>query len=222
MAQPQAHIVELGGRSGGTGKRVLNAGCGPHEPGRLHSAFRNADWTEVRLDIDKEVKPDILGTITDLGAIRNAMFDAVWCSHNLEHLHTPDVPKALAEFHRILKPDGFVLISTPDLEAVAELVVTGRLDDTAYVSSAGPITALDMLFGLGASIAQGNYYMAHNTGFTAERLGRVLIDAGFSEVLTKNDTGYNLWALALMSEANKDALLAHFRNNRLDFFEDGR
>jgi predicted SAM-dependent methyltransferase len=220
MAEPQAQVIELGGRSGGAGKRVLNAGCGPQEPGRLHSTFRNADWTEVRLDIDKSVNPDIVGTVTDLRAIENATFDAVWCSHNLEHLHTPDVPKALAEFHRVLRPDGFVLVSTPDLEAVAELVVNGRLEDTAYESPAGPITALDMLFGLGASIAQGNHYMAHNTGFTAERLGRLLIETGFAEVYTKNDSGYNLWGVALMPEADTDTVLGQLRKNRLDFFLD--
>jgi predicted SAM-dependent methyltransferase len=220
MAELEAHVIELGGPGRGTIKRVLNTGSGAYAPERLHAAFRNADWNEVRLDIDTLVHPDIVGSTADLEQIGNATFDAIWCSHNLEHLHTHEVAKALAGFRRVLKDDGFALITTPDLEAIAELIVKGSMEDTAYQSPAGPISALDMLFGLSTSIAQGNLYMAHNTGFTADRLGRLLVEAGFSEVLTKRGLAYDLWALALMPESNQERLLVHLRDNKLDLFPD--
>jgi SAM-dependent methyltransferase len=204
----------------GGGRRVLNTGCGTYAPERLHPTFRAAGWQEVRLDIDQRVKPDILGTITDLSKVESASFDAIWCSHNLEHLHTHEVPKALAEFRRVLKPDGFALITTPDLEAIAELVVNGRVDDTAYQSPAGPITALDMLFGLSTAIARGNIYMAHNTGFTADRIGRVLVESDFPEVFVKRGPYFDLWALALMPAADKTSVLTRLRANDLDLFPD--
>jgi SAM-dependent methyltransferase len=218
MSQTESNVVELSEMMASSGRRVLNTGCGSNAPERLHSIFRNAGWKEVRLDIDQRVRPDIIGSITDLGKIESASFDAIWCSHNLEHLHTFEIPKALAEFHRVLKPDGFALITTPDLEAIAELVVSGRLESTAYQSPAGPITALDMLFGLSTAIAHGNVFMAHNTGFTADRIGRVLIDSDFPEVLVKRGPHYDLWALALMPDVDKEALLAHLRANNLDLF----
>jgi SAM-dependent methyltransferase len=199
-------------------KSVLNTGCGPYAPDRLHPAFRGSDWSEVRFDIDKLARPDIVGSITDLGTIGDATFDAIWCSHNLEHLHTHDVPKALSEFHRVLKPDGFALIATPDLEAIAELVVKGRLEDVAYQSPAGPITALDMIYGLSSAISNGNFFMSHHTGFTADRLGRLLIDSGFAEVLAKNGSWFDLWTLGLMPEANKESVLRHLRAHQLDLF----
>jgi SAM-dependent methyltransferase len=220
MAQPVASVVEFGGPDGIALKRVLNAGSGPHEVDRLHPVFRNSDWTEVRYDVDKRVKPDIVGSIVDLGSIGNATFDAIWCSHNLEHLYTHDVPKALAEFRRVLRPDGFALICTPDLETIAELVVSGHLEDVAYQSSAGSITALDMLYGFSASIERGNLFMSHHTGFTTDRLGRLLVDSGFSEVLVKRGPCYDLWALALMPKANKKNVLLHLRANMLDLFPD--
>jgi predicted SAM-dependent methyltransferase len=201
-------------------KRVLNVGSGPRGAERLHQSFRTADWKEIRYDIDQAVKPDIIGSIVDLREIENASFNAIWCSHNLEHLHTHEVPKALAEFHRVLKPDGFALISTPDLEAIAELIVSGRVEDVAYNSPAGPITALDMLYGLSIAVRQGNVYMAHNTGFTADRLGRLLIESGFAEALAKREAWFNLWALGLMPEAKKDDLLLHLRANSLDIYPD--
>lgn len=218
MPHPVARSIEFSGQHRVGVKRVLNAGSGPHELDRLHAAFRNSDWTEVRYDIDKLVKPDLVGSIVDLGAIGDATFDAIWCSHNLEHLRTHDVPTALAEFRRVLKSDGFALMCTPDLETIAELIVDGRLEDVAYYSPAGPITALDMLYGLSVSIERGNLFMSHHTGFTTDRLGRLLIDSGFSEVLVKRGPSYDLWAVALMPDANKESLLHHLRANGLDLF----
>jgi SAM-dependent methyltransferase len=220
MAKSKTTVIEFGGPGVTTIKRVLNAGSGAYTPERLHPAFRNLDWTEIRLDIDETTQPHIIGSITDLSAIGNATFDAIWCSHNLEHLHTHEVGKALAEFRRVLKPDGFALIATPDLEAIAELVVNGRVEDVAYQSQAGPITALDMLYGLSVSIARGNSFMSHRTGFTADRLGRLLVDSGFSEVLARKGRLFDLWVLAFMPQANKESLLLYLREHKLDMFPD--
>ena len=198
-------------------KRVLNVGCGPNIPTKLHPIFRNDAWSETRLDVDENVEPDIVSSISDLNSIPNGSFDAVWCSHSLEHLHGHDVPSALAEFRRVLKPDGFGLITAPDIEAIAELVVAGRLEDVAYVSPAGPITALDMIYGHSASIKSGAVFMAHHTGFTPDRLGRLLIDCGFAEALVIKGTFYDLWGLALKPTTDKQNLLSHFRATGLDF-----
>lgn len=220
MAQVETKILDIGEPGRIAVKKVLNAGCGAYTPERLHAAFRNPGWKEVRLDIDRAVQPDIVGSIADLSSIATASFDAIWCSHNLEHLHTHEVPKALAEFRRVLKPDGFALVTTPDLELIAGLVIAGRLEEPAYQSAAGPISALDMLFGLSTSIERGNLFMAHNSGFTTDRIGRLLVASGFAEVLAKRGTWYDLWALALMPEADKARLLTYLRANNLDLFPD--
>jgi len=199
-------------------KTVLNVGSGFYAPEKLHSAFRNSGWKEVRYDIDTLVKPDIVGSIVDMAAVVSESCDAIWCSHNLEHLHTYEVPKALSEFRRVLNPGGFALITTPDLEGIAELVVAGRLEDAAYQSPAGPITALDMLFGLSSAIANGNHFMAHNTAFTADRLGRLLIDAGFAEAFAKRGPAYDVWALAVMRDTDIQRVLTDLRTARLDLF----
>jgi len=202
-------------------RRVLNVGCGHYSPHGLHPAFRDAAWKEVRLDIDESVKPDIIGSITSMKAVANAEFDAIWSSHNLEHLYSHEIGRAVAEFRRVLKPDGFALITCPDLEAIAALVVKGRAEATAYQSPAGPITALDMLYGHSASIKRGNFFMAHNTGFTANRLGRLLVKGGFAEALLIKGASFDLWALALKQRADKPEMLRHLRAHRLNFFPDG-
>jgi SAM-dependent methyltransferase len=181
---------------------VLHVGCGVAHPGKLpEDWFPRHLWQEVRLDIDPTVAPDVVASITDMGILRPGIFDAVWSSHNLEHLYPHEVPRALAEFRRVLKPDGFLLATLPDLQQVAALVAEDRLTDPAYLSAAGPITPLDMLYGLGTALAQGNGFMGPRGGFTATSLRSALDAAGFPRVLVARDGRFGLWATAHMAAA---------------------
>jgi SAM-dependent methyltransferase len=175
------------------GKVVLHVGCGMRGETPLPAMF--ADWNEVRLDIDPGVDPDVIGTIVDMEAIASESADALWSSHNLEHVFPHEVPRALAEFHRVLRPGGIAYVQVPDLEAPARAVLKGRLDAPLYESPAGPITPLDMFYGHGAAIADGRTYMAHHCGFTRHTLARRLKEAGFAsvDVASRN---YALWATA--------------------------
>ncbi len=182
----------------GKNLQLLHVGCGQSRRGSLPLFFQSAQWDEIRLDIDPQVNPDILGSITDLSAIADASVDAIWSSHNLEHVNSFEVPIALAEFRRVLKPSGFVLITVPDIRAIAKYVTYNDLDQTLYQSGVGSITAMDVMFGHQASIANGHHYMAHRTGFTSNLLGKVLLNAGFSEVRVHEGRHWDLWALATL------------------------
>jgi SAM-dependent methyltransferase len=176
------------------GKTVLHVGCGAPNPKKLHRRFREPGWREVRLDIDPAVKPDIVSSMTDMSVVPAGSVDAVWSSHNVEHLEAHQVPLALREFFRVLKPGSFVLITLPDLQAVAALVANDKLEDVVYVSPAGPIRPLDILFGHAALIARGNSFMAHRTGFTASTLSKALTRARFVRVATQRSQ-LDLWAV---------------------------
>jgi SAM-dependent methyltransferase len=175
-------------------KIVLNVGCG--YPGQgLHSTFQGGEWRELRLDINPAVNPDILCSMTDMRPVDTSSIDAIWSSHNLEHLHRHEVPAALGEFLRVLRPGGLLLLTLPDLQKVAELVAADGLESEAYLSRSGPISPLDMIYGHTASIAHGNFHMAHKTGFTARTLQQLLTAAGFGG-LTLSREGFALWARA--------------------------
>jgi SAM-dependent methyltransferase len=181
-------------------RTVLHVGCGAANPAKLPGEFFPAgEWRELRLDIDPGVAPDIIASITEMGDVASASVDAVWSSHNVEHLYPHEVPLAFAEFRRVLKPGGFVLITLPDLQQVAELVAQDRLGDPAYMSPMGPITPLDMLYGHNASLAQGNGFMGHRTGFTARTLEAALRGAGFPLVRVVRDGKFALWATAWLT-----------------------
>jgi len=160
-------------------KSLLHVGCGPNRKEHTTRGFAGAGWREIRLDINQAVHPDVLGTMTDMRAVGDQSVDAVFSSHNIEHLYPHEVPLALAEFLRVLKPEGFAIITCPDLQSVAVLIAQDRLTDTAYVSAAGPITPLDMLYGHRPELAQGNLFMAHRCGFTERVLRGTLLQSGF-------------------------------------------
>lgn len=187
------------------GKVFVHVGCGGKNKTQTTRDFARPEWRELRFDIDANARPDVVGTMTDMSAIATASVDAVFSSHNIEHLYPHEVPVALAEFRRVLKPGGFVVITCPDLQSVCALVAEGKLDDPAYVSPAGPIAPLDILYGHRDSMARGNLFMAHRTGFTRKTLMASLAAAGLPLVAAtrRGHPAYDLWAVA--SPPGRDA-----------------
>lgn len=192
-----------------TQKTLLHVGCGPKRKDQTTAGFRDRPWREIRLDIDPAVSPDLLGSMTDLSAIADASIDALFSSHNIEHLYPHEVPTALAEFRRVLRPDGFAVITCPDLQSVCERVARDLLTEPAYQAPAGPVSALDMLYGFRPAMARGNLYMAHRCGFTRRSLAQALRAAGFQAVASRaRAQHFDLWAIACVGATDDAALRA--------------
>ena len=159
-------------------KTFLHVGCGPQYKSQI-KGFDNENWKEIRFDIDEKVDPDIVGTLLDMSAVEAESVDAIYSSHNIEHVFPHEVPIVLREFHRVLKDDGMVVLVCPDLQSVCEAVVDDKLLQPLYESPAGPISPIDILYGHRPAIARGNEYMAHKGGFTYSVLNDAFIEAGF-------------------------------------------
>ena len=180
--------------------KLLHVGCGPKRKAQTTRGFNTDDWSEIRLDIDPSVSPDVTGTMTEMSSVASGSVDAIFSSHNIEHLYPHEVPVALAEFLRVLNDDGFAVITCPDLKSVCALVAEDKLTDTAYTSPAGPIAPIDILYGHRPPMARGNLYMAHRCGFTAKVLSGTLQAAGFKSIATvTRASAFDLWALASKS-----------------------
>jgi predicted SAM-dependent methyltransferase len=194
-------------------KTFLHVGCGPKRKDRTTAGF--ADWSELRFDIDESVQPDLVGTMTDMSSVSSESVDAVFSSHNIEHLYPHGVPVALSEFLRVLKPDGFAVITCPDLQAVCALVAEDKLTDPAYTSPAGPIAPLDILYGHRPQMAMGNLYMAHRCGFTKKVLTATLQASGFQSVasMSRGHPYFDLWALTTKAALNEEELLSLAKNH---------
>ena len=148
------------------------------------------DWERIILDIDPVSSPDIILDARKICAeLPLSQYDAVYCSHNLEHYYQHDIQKVLDGFYHVLKGDGFIHIRVPDLLALMRKVVTERLDldDTLYKAPIGSVSVRDVIYGYGPEIEKsGHDYYAHKTGFTPKSLAKVIKKSGFKQVFIAN------------------------------------
>jgi SAM-dependent methyltransferase len=177
--------------------RFLHVGCGLKRKHLTVEAFASPEWEEVTLDIDRSVRPDIVDRLPELSQVESNSFDAVYSAHNIEHLYPHEVPLALQAMRRVLRPDGFVILTCPDLQIVGERLASGDIEAPIYTSSSGPVSPLDMLYGFRPAMAKGNLYMAHHTGFTLKSLGSACVGAGFAKFLGfRRPKKHDLWGIA--------------------------
>lgn len=201
-------------------KRFLHVGCGEKRRQHTTKTFAGEGWQEVRYDIDPEVGADIVGSMVKMDQIPSGGMDAIFSSHSIEHQYPHEVPVALAECRRVLKPDGFMIITCPDLQGLASLLTKGRLMEPFAVSPAGPISAIDVLYGYRPALAAGNRYMQHRTGFTRGSMAAALQEAGFRAVagISRGYPFFDLWMVAAnapLRDAELRALAqAHFPDER--------
>ncbi len=178
-------------------RRFLHVGCGPKRKSQTVKAFATGEWEEITLHIDGSVKPDIVDKLPELSQVESESFDAVYSAHNIEHLYPHEVPLALMAMRRVLKPDGFVILTCPDLQTLGERLAAGKIDEPIYTSGRGPVSPLDMLYGFRPAMKAGNLYMAHHTGFTLKSLGNACVKAGFAKFLgVRGPKRHDLWGLA--------------------------
>jgi ubiquinone/menaquinone biosynthesis C-methylase UbiE len=165
-------------------KKVLNVG-GNNKQISLPPHFQA--YEHILLDIDPKGSPDIVCDARTLTTLDAGQFDAVYCSHNLEHYYRHDVQKVLAGFLHVLKDGGFSQIIVPDMQEVMKMAIEKGLDidDVLYESPAGPIMVLDVIYGYAAEIERsGVDFYAHKTGFSQKSLLKAVEDAGFNKTFS--------------------------------------
>ena len=134
-AQARREVESLLGRPLRAGERVLDAGCGT---GYLAAGLRRARPDVVVVGSD--LSAGMVGAAREAGAwplvqadatrlpFTDGSFDLVVCRGVLHHL--PDVPAALAEWRRVLAPDGAVVVAsepTPTVERHGGVLVRALL-----------------------------------------------------------------------------------------------
>jgi SAM-dependent methyltransferase len=90
--------------------RLLNVGCGTH----VHP-----DW--VNVDIAPAARGVLAVDLRKGLPFPGESFDAVYCSHVLEHLGREEAAAFLVRIHGLLRPGGILRVVVPDLEAIARI-----------------------------------------------------------------------------------------------------
>lgn len=178
-------------------KQWLNIGSGPKGAGLRPPGFSIAQWQELRLDADPRVKPDIIAPANDISPVESASMDAVFSSHCIEHLYLDQAIPALREWRRVLKPEGFLLLVCPDLQAAAEMIAQDRPFDEAY----GGIRPYDIVFSHQGLVAkgreEGHSFMEHKSGYTLSTLLKLIHQTGFASYIgLRLRRRFELWVLA--------------------------
>lgn len=145
----------------------LNLGCGD----KILSGYINVDVAPSR----KGNNPD---TICD---IRNLSFaddhaDEVMAIHVIEHFYQWEAQAVLAEWTRVLKPGGKLVLECPNILSAAESLLKGS--DAARPGKEGKMS-MWVLYG---DPAWQDPLMCHKWGYTPKSLSDVLKEAGLDRV----------------------------------------
>jgi SAM-dependent methyltransferase len=119
---------------------------------------------------------DVVCDVTAL-SLPDARFDLVRASHILEHFTLDDAAAILAEWRRVLKPDGYLVVCCPDYIRLSWRALLGRRYFNPAAKGYRRAVHHDWIDGLFANDNLPAY--RHKTVFTEPGLCAVLIAAGF-------------------------------------------
>lgn len=134
---------------------------------KLHigGTVRQEGWTN--LDIEARPEVDIVANCRSMPMIDSNNAECVYVSHVLEHLnYNTELPAALAEIFRVLKPGGTLMLSVPDLQTLCWLF------NMPHFGARERYHIMDTMFGGGD----------HRSGLTEEYLSPILGKAGFQDI----------------------------------------
>ena len=91
-------------------ERKLHLGCGRN----MIDGWLNSDFIPLRDDV-------LFLDVTNRFPFENDTFDYIFCEHMIEHISYADGFTMLSECQRVLKNNGKIRISTPDLEFLIDM-----------------------------------------------------------------------------------------------------
>jgi 2-polyprenyl-3-methyl-5-hydroxy-6-metoxy-1,4-benzoquinol methylase len=88
---------------------ALDVGC---REGAQTRWLRQRGYSVVSIDVAPEMDGAIVVNVEKGLPFADSSFDLIWCSEVIEHLEDPSY--AIAEFRRVLRPGGLMMITTPN------------------------------------------------------------------------------------------------------------
>lgn len=124
----------------------------------------------VNIDIRPEIEPDLVEDCFELPSFENNSVDVIYTCHMLEHCPRERYFKVLKRWFDILKPNGVLRISVPDMFELSRYLISHQGNPKAVRE------VQNLMFG-----AQKHIYDYHYQGFTYDSLWNDLFVIGFKE-----------------------------------------
>lgn len=145
----------------------LNVGCGRH----ILDTHTNID---VARSPHASRDPDIFANALAI-PLADGCASEIMAIHIFEHFYFWEAPKALAEWRRLLKPGGLLILEMPDIVKCAKNMI--RLQDTGDLKTYESLT----MFGMYGDPRAEDPYMCHRWGWTPKTLKKLLKTSGFTD-----------------------------------------
>lgn len=140
--------------------------------------------------------------------------DAIYLGQMIEHLNPIyEIPKFLQECNRMLKSNGVIRITTPDLDLLIYHYLNNKMDkfipdQPDFYRTADPSSQLAFLmYGSCGPNSTWDYYEGHMFLFTQTSMRIVLIKSGFKNITFYNEIGKSIDPV--MAEQVYDAGISH-------------
>lgn len=139
----------------------LNLGCGK----MLLDGFVNIDIQQN----PKAKRPiDLTADVRNV-PLSDECADEVHAYHVIEHFHRWETDAVLAEWKRLLKPGGRLVLELPDLEKACRNLLAGDTDQMSY-------------WGIYGDPSHRDPFMCHPWGFTPRTMRQLLEAGGFLDI----------------------------------------
>jgi SAM-dependent methyltransferase len=151
-------------------------------------------YEHILLDIVDGEGVDIVADARDMLRLTPKDFDCLWVSHALEHFTSVELPLVLAGFKHVLKDDGLVVITVPDVKKLMQIMLSRDHDllDTAYMAGEMVVTYADIIYGSEAILRAGHPFFKHHYGFSVKSLTQIMAANGFTGEAQESLNGWDI------------------------------
>lgn len=109
--------------------KALNVGSG-------QARFEGPEWLNVDCVSRQGQVPDVIDDARALQTFPDASVDLIVLQHCLEHFVLPDAVKVISACGRVLCPGGALVVTLPDMRALAQAWLMGKIDDYLFFVNA--------------------------------------------------------------------------------------
>lgn len=89
----------------------------------------------INIDINPKWTPDIVADAASLPMFADASVDLIVIHHGLEHSGCGEAAPMIRECRRILKPGGSLIITVPDMHALCNAWMIGKLSTQLFMTN---------------------------------------------------------------------------------------